>query len=317
MKKKENNFLVLFIVGVIFSTSFFFKTSFGLVLTISFILSYLITNKEINFFKKDLLVFYFGGLFLFLAVNLYFFIQSNNNFFVNTYFDSFNIQIQGGQKPIIDFFYALIFPFKINPLQLINDLINSKGGLFRLIFYPNVLIFYFGLYYFLKNIKKLSFLITYIIISSWLIISIAGKGSFYFLLCTPLLLFLLLDYINKNSLLIRIFFLIYFISLNFLEVLNINPNIQIIKGNSGSFYLSQKNTTFDLSGINELSQYINKNLDKPYAYTSDDLNFIPFLYDKAPSHYNLDIGQMNDYNQKKFLDNFWKDYFNFSEKKKY
>ena len=150
-------------------------------MTISFILSYLITNKEINFFKKDLLVFYFGGLFfIFSRKFILERIQSNNNFFVNTYFDSFNIQIQGGQKPIIDFFYALIFPFKINPLQLINDLINSKGGLFRLIFYPNVLIFYFGLYYFLRNILKLSFLITYIIISSWLVISVAGKGKFLF-----------------------------------------------------------------------------------------------------------------------------------------
>ena len=88
----------------------------------------------------------------------------------------------------------------------------------------------------------------------------------------------------------------------------------MIKGNSGSFYLSQKNTNFDLSGINELSQYINKNLDKPYAYTSDDLNFIPFIYDKAPSQYNLDIGQMNDYNQRQFINSFWQDYFNFSKK---
>ena len=89
----------------------------------------------------------------------------------------------------------------------------------------------------------------------------------------------------------------------------------MIKGNSGSFYLSQKNTNFDLSEINELSQYINRNSDKPYAYTSDDLNFIPFIYDKAPSQYNLDIGQMNDYNQKQFLNNYWQDYFNFLEKK--
>ena len=88
-------------------------------------LNSIITNKEINFLKKDLLIFYSGGLFLFLAVNFYFFIQSNDNFFINTYFDSFKLQIQGGQKPIIDFFYALIFPFKINPFQLIKDLMPS------------------------------------------------------------------------------------------------------------------------------------------------------------------------------------------------
>tara|TARA_B100000963_G_scaffold322963_1_gene307409 strand:+ start:307 stop:1854 length:1548 start_codon:yes stop_codon:yes gene_type:complete len=315
LKNKENNFLVLFIVGVIFSTCFFFKTSFGLVLTISFILSYLITNKEINFLKKDLLIFYFGGLFLFLAVNFYFFIQSNDNFFINTYIDSFKLQIQGGQKPIIDFFYALIFPFKINPFQLIKDLINSEGGLFRLIFYPNVLIYYFGLFYLIKNIKKLSFPITYIVISTWLVVSIAGKGSSYFLLCTSLLLFLLLDYINKNLYSVKLLFLIYFVSLIFLEVSDINPNIQKINGKSGTFYLSQKNTTFNLTEIDKLNQYINDNIDKEYAYTSDDLNFIPFLYDKPPSQYQIDIGQMRDYNQKQFLRNYWQSFFNFTEKK--
>ncbi len=317
LKSKKNNFVTFFIVGAIFSLSFFFKTSFGLVLTISFIFSYLITKRKINIFNKDLLNFYFGGIFIFLAINFYFFIHSNNNFFVNTYYDSFNIQIKGGQKSFIEFFYALVFPFKINPFQLIKDLINSNGGLFRLVFYPNVLIFYFGLYYLVKNIKKLSFPITYIIISTWLVISIAGKGSSYFLLCTPLLLFLLLDHINKNIYSLKLLFLIYFISLIFIEVLDINPKIHKINGKSGTFYLSQKNTTFDLSEIDNLNQYINDNIDKKYAYTSDDLNFIPFLYDKPPSQYHLDIGQMNDYNQKQFKEDYWLNFFNFSEKKKY
>jgi len=315
LRSERNNFLKLFIVGGIFSISFFFKTSFGLVLTISFILSYLITKKKVNIFKKDLLFFYSGGLFLFLVVNFYFFIQSNNNFFINTYFDSFNIQIKGGQKPLIQFFYGLVFPFKINPFQLIKDLIYSDGGFFRLIFYPNVLIYYFGFYYLIKNIRKLSFPITYIIISSWLVISIGGKGSSYFLLCTPLLLFLLLDHVNKNLFFVRLISLIYFVSLIFLEVSDINPKIQQIKGKSGSFYLSQKNTTFDLNDIEKLNVYISDNINKEYAYTSDDLNFIPFLYDKPPSQYHLDIGQMRDYNQKKFKDNYWLNFFNFAEKK--
>ena len=81
-----------------------------------------------------------------LAVNFYFFIQSNDNFFINTIIDSFKLQIQGGQKPIIDFFTALIIPFKINPFQLINDLINSKGGLIRLIFSFNVIDFLFKVF---------------------------------------------------------------------------------------------------------------------------------------------------------------------------
>lgn len=316
LKLKKNNFIKFFIIGLIFSLAFFFKTSFGFFLTISFVISYLIEKKEINIFKKNLLSFYFGGIVLFLLVNIYFLIELDYNFFKNTYLDSFNTHIAGGQKPFDQFLITLIFPFQINLFQLINDLFNSNGGLFRLIFYPCVLIFYLGIYILFKKIYKPPFLISYILISSWLVISIAGKGSFYFLLCTSLLFFLVLDYFEKNFLIVKSTLLIYFIILNLLEFNNINPNFKRIESKSGTFYLSQKNTNFNLDEINTLKDFIKNNKNKNYVFTNDDLNFIPFLYDRPPAQYLTDIGQMGTYIKEKDFQNFWGGFFDFSEKSK-
>lgn len=316
LKLQKNNFIKFFIIGIIFNIAFFFKTSFGLFVTISFVVSYLIEKKTINIFNKNLLSFYFGSIILFLLINIYFLVELNYNFFENTYLDSINTHILSGQKSFKQFVIALIFPFKINLFQLINDLLDSNGGLFRLIFYPCVLIFYLGIYIFFKKISKPSFIITYILLSSWLVISIAGKGSFYFLLCTSLLLFLVLDYFKKNFLIVKSTLLIYFIILNLLEFNDINPNFKKIESKSGTFYLSQKNTNFNLDEINTLKDFIKNNKNKNYVFTNDDLNFIPFLYNRPPSQYLVDIGQMGSYIKEKDFQNYWEGFFDFSEKSK-
>lgn len=288
--KKINTNLKFFLIGIFFCFSFLFKTSIGVAVAISFVGTFMIVNRTLNIFTKKLLFFYLGGIFSLTTIILFFIFFKKYNFFYDTFLHSTNYHVVSGRKPLELFFYSLITPLLINPIQLIKDIYSSNGGLHRLILFPNVLLIYFFYYYIFFKDKLKSFVLIFLITSSILVIGIIGKSPFYYLLCTPILTFYILEKNFKDKKIVHVFALIFYIFISFIDSFYLtNKEIKKIKSISGTFYFSIKNFTFDKNSIEELTDFIKENNITSYSFTDDDLSFIPYIIGIPPAHYEIDF----------------------------
>ena len=199
------------------------------------------------------------------------------------------------EKNILQLFYILIFPLKIDLIQLFFDLSNKSKGFTRMIFLPIIFSYYFFYFYFFKNIKKLFIDKKYLLLNIIFIISVCntiffGKNFHILFLFFAIFFILFISNLNNwkkiNLLLFYLIFLTLIVPLNnFVKF----KNISFIENSHSNplriFDTSYKN--YKSSEIERILLKLNDINSDCFVYLDDEINFSIFT-DKNNQNYFTD-----------------------------
>ena len=188
------------------------------------------------------------------------------------------------EKNIRQILYILIFPLKIDLIQLLTDISKNSAGITRMLFLPIMFSYYYFYYYFFKNIRNLFSDKKYQLINIVFIISICnsiffGKNFHSLFLFHGIFTILFISYLNNwrqiKLLLFYLVFLTFILPFDTLvkfkdtSYIN-NPHTNPMRITDISF------NNYSSSEIQIILSEINGINNKCLIYLDDEINFLAF-----------------------------------------
>ena len=295
----SNNIKYIYITNFLLVLALMCKSSYGFIslFILNLLLFYHYQIKNYLHIIVSIFIFFLFFLVITFFLNFYNFYEYTIKLPYSFVLNLFNNNPENlyPEKNILQLFYILIFPLKIDLIQLFFDLSNKSNGFTRILFLPIMLSYYFFYFYFFKNFKNLFTDKKYFLINTIFIISICnsiffGKNFHILFLFHAIFFILFTSYLNNWKKIKLLLFYLIFITL----ILPFNTFIKFKDISYIENSHSKPLKIFDTSFKNYKSSEIEKILFKLndinsdcFVYVDDEINFSIFT-DKNNQNYFTD-----------------------------